>query len=195
LHLIDGRCGVGIVAPGRVAMMAGAEGGEISMKPAYCLVAGLAALLLSGATVQAQDLVTVGEVGPWGVYVDPTLGNGCLINAEFEDGSDVRIGFDVESEGAYMIAANPAWGEIVEGETYPLSFDLDGSEYEGEGTGIYIDGLPGVDIAFESVDLLVDIAARQTLTLRSQGEAVMAIDLTDSAEALVMAIECQEKQG
>jgi hypothetical protein len=152
-----------------------------------------ALVLLSGAAV-AQDLVKVESVGVWDVLVDPTIGDGCLINAEFEDGSDVRIGFDPEKGNGYLMAMNQAWGDIEDDKTYPISFDVDGSVYNGEGKGVHLDGVPGVDIAFDSGDFLMDIAKKQTLSLSSESGEVMSIDLTDSFAALEAAVNCQQNQ-
>lgn len=154
----------------------------------------VAALCMAPAAGSAQDLVTVGTVGVWDVLVDPTIGNGCLINAEFEDGSDVRIGFDPEQGNGYLMAMNAAWGDIEDDKTYPVSFDVDGQVYEGEGKGLHLDGLPGVDISFDSADFLMDIAQKQTLTLSNAAGEVMSIDLTDSYAALEAAIACQQNQ-
>ena len=154
----------------------------------------VAALCMVPAAGSAQDLVTVGTVGVWDVLVDPTIGNGCLINAEFEDGSDVRIGFDPEQGNGYLMAMNAAWGDIEDDKTYPVSFDVDGQVYEGEGKGLHLDGLPGVDISFDSADFLMDIAQKQTLTLSNAAGEVMSIDLTDSYAALEAAIACQQNQ-
>jgi len=54
--------------------------------------------------------------------------------------------------------------------------------------------LPGVDIAFDSGDFLMDIAQKQTLTLSNEAGEVMAIDLTDSYAALEAAVACQQNQ-
>ena len=157
-------------------------------------MAALAALCVLTTPVHAQDLVTYGTVGVWDILVDPTIGNGCLINTVFEDGSDVRIGFDPEGGAGYLLATNDNWGDIVEGQVYPIAMDVDGQVYNGEGVGIYIDDMPGVDIAFDNVDFLMDVAARQTLTLSNDSGPVMSIDLTDTAPALSEAIDCQEAQ-
>ncbi len=157
---------------------------------AACLVMGLGL-----GTAMAQDLVSVGEVGPWGIYVDPTVGNGCLINAVFEDGSDVRIGFDMDAGTGYMIAANSAWEGIEEGAEYDIGLDLDGEVYNGKGTGIILDDLPGVDIPFDTIDFLKDVASKNTLTLSNAEGPVMSIDLADSDTALQQAIDCQDNQG
>lgn len=143
----------------------------------------------------AEELVSVGQVGVWEILVDPTVGNGCLINAVFEDGSDVRIGFDREAGTGYLLAMNEAWQGIEDGATYPVQMDVDGQVYNGEATGIYIDGMPGADIPFDSIDFLMDIAARNTLTLSNAEGPVMSIDLTDSDNALAEAIACQEQMG
>ncbi|MDQ1846959.1 DUF1176 domain-containing protein [Gemmobacter fulvus] len=156
---------------------------------------GLAALLLSGVMVQAQDLQAFDTVEGWEILVDPTVGNGCLINAEFEDGSDVRIGFDMAADSGYVLAANAAWGDIEQGATYPLTFSLDGDVYEAEGKGLYIDDLPGVDIAFDSMDFLMGLAEKNSMELSTSNGPVMTIDLSGSAAALLRAIECQEQQG
>lgn len=161
-----------------------------------CLSTALVAVLsLAPTALLAQDLVAYDTIGVWDIYVDPTVGNGCLINAVFEDGSDVRIGFDADAGAGYMIATNANWGDIVDGQAYPISMDVDGSIYQGTGTGIHLDDMPGVDIPFDSVDFLMDVAAKQTLTLSSESGPVMSIDLTDTLEALQGAIACQEHQG
>ncbi|GGW29055.1 hypothetical protein GCM10011452_16970 [Gemmobacter lanyuensis] len=156
---------------------------------------GMAALLLSTASAQAQDLATFDSVEGWDILIDPTIGNGCLINAQFEDGSDVRIGFDMAANTGYVWASNAAWGDIEEGKSYPLSFSLDGEVYEGEGKGLYIDDAPGVDIEFDSVDFLMALAQKQTMELSNSSGPVMTIDLSGSAAALSRAVECQDQQG
>lgn len=154
----------------------------------------MTAVLLTGPAM-AQDLVSVGQVGVWEILQDPTVGNGCLINAAFEDGSDVRIGFDAESGGGYLLAQNEAWQGIEEGATYPITLDVDGATYEGQAVGIMINGMPGADIAFDSAEFLMDVATKNTLTLINENGPVMAIDLTDSYAALEQAIACQEESS
>ncbi len=155
----------------------------------------MAAVVAFSVPAVAQDLVTYDTVGVWDILVDPTVGNGCLINAAFEDGSDVRIGFENDGDSGYLLAMNSAWEGIEDGTVYPISLDVDGSVYEGEGTGIHIDDLPGVDISFDTADFLLDVATKQTLTLLNDEGPVMSIDLADSHAALEAAIACQEAQG
>ena len=154
-------------------------------------------LLMIGVTfagpASAQSLEQWGSSEYWDVMIDPTLGDGCLIQSEFDDGSTVRIGFDRIKGGGYVTAFNMAWGDIEEGEDYPVLFSLDGQDYEAEATGIYLEDVPGADIAFDNFDFLFDIARKYTMSLYTDEGKVMSIDLTGSYQALEAAMECQEE--
>ena len=158
----------------------------------FALAAGFAVL---STTAIAQDLVPYSEAGGWAVAVDPTLGNGCLLSSEFDDGSSVRIGFDRTAGNGYVAASNAAWGDITDGADYPISFFLDEEKYDGNGKGIHLDELPGVLVTFDSMDFLTDLASRSTITLQSEGTDVMSIDLTGTDEAIAETIACQDVQG
>ncbi len=156
----------------------------------------MAAVLAGVATgAAAQELEYWGEAGGWDVMVDPSLGDGCLIQAAYEDGSVVRIGFDRTVGNGYLTAFNEAWGEIIEGETYPILFDLDGQEYDGTATGLYLNGVPGADIYFDNPDFLFDIAQMYTMTLYNENGMVMQIDLGGTYVGLEAAITCQDEMG
>jgi len=145
--------------------------------------------------VAAQGLVAWGEAGGWDVMVDPTLGNGCLIQAEYQDGSLVRIGVDRNQGMGYVAAFNDGWRGIEEGARYDVQFDLDGERYDGEAVGIYLGDLPGADIMFDNPEFLFDIAAKQTMTLYNDNGEVMSIDLTGTMVGIEAILECQEDQG
>lgn len=159
------------------------------------LVAGIFAAGSVVGPLHAQTLEPWGSVAGWDVMIDPSLGDGCLIQAEYQDGSVVRIGFDRNQGGGYVTAFNDNWGEIEEGASYPITFELDGQSYDGEATGIYLNGVPGADIAFTNPDFLFDLAKRYTMTLYHDGEEVMAIDLEGSFAGLEAAIDCQNEAG
>lgn len=146
-------------------------------------------------SVQAQELQYWGEAGGWDVMIDPSLGNGCLIQTTNNDGSVVRIGFDRNQGNAYVTAFNTAWEGIEEGETYPIAFDLDGQEYDGEATGIYLNDVPGADIAFSNSDFLFDLAQKYTMTLYNEHGEVMAIDLQGSYVGFEATVACQKEMG
>lgn len=151
-------------------------------------------ILLLGNAASAQDLVPYSEAGGWNIQIDPTLGNGCLLSADYEDSSHVRIGFDRIARNGYVAMADPAWGDIADGTDYPVSFSLDGEKYEGSAKGIHLDGVAGVVITFDSIDFLSDLATRQTMLMFYEGEEMMALDLSGSDAAISETIACQEAQ-
>lgn len=154
-----------------------------------------AALALCATTATAQELQPWGASDYWQVLIDPTLGNGCLIQGEFQDGSLVRIGLDRVAGGGYVTVFNTAWGDIEEGAMYPVSFSLDGESYDGEAKGMYLNGVPGADIAFDNVDFFMGIARYQTMTMYHDGAEVLSIDLTGTMAGLDAVLQCQDEQG
>lgn len=158
----------------------------------HLTAAAIIALAAATGPAHAQSLEYWGAAGGWDVMVDPTLGNGCLIQAQYQDGSVVRIGFDLNAGSAYVTAFNEAWGDIDEGETYNISFALDDELYEGTARGIYLNDVPGADIYFENFEFLWDIAKRYTMTLFHEDRRVMAIDLEGSMVGLNAMAECQD---
>jgi hypothetical protein len=155
----------------------------------------VAIFALCAGTAMAQDLVPYSEAGGWTVAVDPTLGNGCLLTSDYEDGSTVRIGFDRNAGNGYVASFNDGWTDVVAGDVYDVTFFLDAEQYDGKANGIYLNDVPGVWITFDSVEFLADLAARQTMSLMHDGEEVMVIDLAGSAAAIEETIACQEVQG
>ena len=78
---------------------------------------------------------------------------------------------------------------------YPLSFSLHGEVYKGEGKGLYIDEMPGVDIPFDSMEFLLALAEKNSMELSTDSGPVMTINLAGTDAALARAIECQDAQG
>lgn len=151
--------------------------------------------VLCAGMALAQDPIPYGEAGGWEVMIDTSLGNGCFLISEFEDGSVVRIGFDRNAGNGYVATFNEAWGDIVEGQEYPVSFMLDDQQYDGMAVGLSLSGLPGAMISFDNVDFLADLATRQTLSLSNESGEVMVVDLSGSGAAIEQTIACQEEQG
>lgn len=163
------------------------------MRTPILLAAAMTAAL--SMPVYAQQLEPWGTAGGWDVMIDPTLGDGCLIQAAYQDGSVVRIGFDRTEGMGYITAFNYAWGDIEEGAQYDIEFDLDGDVFTGVATGIYLNDVPGADIYFDNPDFLFAIAEKYTLTLYNANGEVMAIDLDGTYVGLEAAIQCQEEMG
>jgi hypothetical protein len=161
------------------------------------VAAALAVTVLSVPAFAEEDAVLLdyAETENWSISIDPSLNNGCLMYSEFEDGSVVRIGIDMTTGFGYVLSANAAWGDIVEGQSYPVTMSLDDQTFNGEAVGYPIDGLPGANIDFDNPDFLAMLVEAENLTLSHDGAEVMSLDITGSADAVKTLIECQDKQN
>ncbi len=155
-----------------------------------------AALCLGAVGASAQALIDKGFVAGWNVMVDPAMGNGCLIQTVYEDYSVVRLGYDAQNNRGYFVVFNKAWGDIKKGQTYDITFDLDGQKFDAKATGFMLNRVPGAGVFFDDRAFIQAIAQRKVMTVYGQsGQEVMAIDLKGSAKAIEYARKCQAKTG
>ena len=156
-------------------------------------VGGAVALILSVYGAAAQGLEQWGTGGGWDIMIDRSLDSGCFIQAEYENGSLVRIGIDKSKGAGYVTAFNEAWGDIEEGTTYPIEFDLDGERFEGEAVGIILNDVPGADIYFDNEEFFWSIMKKYVMTIYNQNGEVMAISLDGTFNGLEGVLQCQEE--
>lgn len=152
-------------------------------------------ICITSHAASAVELKPWGKAGGWDVMIDPTLGNGCLIQAFQEKDSIVRIGFDRNLGFGYVTTFAEAWSEVEIDKHHPITFSLDGEKYIGEIKGQKLDGTPGVDITFDDPSFLVDIAKKYTMTIYSENKEIMAIDLAGALKGYKEMTACQEEMG
>lgn len=149
----------------------------------------------TASSALSQQLIDKGFVEGWNIMVDPALGNGCLIQTIYQDLSVVRLGYDALDNRGYFAVYNKAWGDIKQGESYPIRFDLDGKSYDATAIGFNQRDVPGATVFFTDRSFVDAIAQNKTMTVYNPaGEVVMAIDLKGTAKALEYARDCQNKK-
>ncbi|MBE1285639.1 MAG: hypothetical protein GJ676_20170 [Rhodobacteraceae bacterium] len=159
-------------------------------------MAAAAALAVSAVQATAQELIDKGFYHGWNLLVDPSFGNGCLIQTVYEDLSLVRLGYDALNQQGYFTVYNKAWGEVKKGERYNIRFDLDGQSFDAVATGVQTGKAHGAIVFFKDREFIHAIAQKKVMTVFGQtGQRVMAIDLAGTAKALEYARSCQEEQG
>ena len=140
----------------------------------------------------AADLVPWGESGAWTILKDPNRGNGCLIQSALSDGSYLRIGFDEPGKGkGYVSSFNPAWEQFSKAKKYDIAIKFGDAGFVGEGRGSELDGLPGIEVATNNIDLLIDLAKQESVNFSADGGAGLDVALTGSYDALQEALKCQ----
>ena len=107
----------------------------------------------------------------------------------------VRLGYDALDNRGYFAVYNKAWGDIKQGESYPIRFDLDGKSFDATAIGFNERDVPGATVFFTDRNFVNAIAQNKTMTVYNPaGEVVMAIDLKGTAKALDYARDCQNKK-
>jgi len=160
------------------------------------LLTAATAILFSSVAALAQGLIDKGFVAGWNVMVDPAFGNGCLIQSVFEDNTVFRLGYDAENDRGYFVVFHKGWGNIKKGETYNITFDLDGETFNATATGFYLDKVPGAGVFFEDRNFVTAIAQKSGMTVYNQaGEKVIAFDLKGSNKAIEYARKCQKEMN
>ncbi len=154
---------------------------------------------LSGLAAQANEaaapLIDKGFVEGWNLMVDPSFGNGCLIQTVYQDLSVVRIGFDALQNRGYFAVINKAWGDIEKGAQYPIQFDLDGERFDATAIGLRDGKIPGAIVFFKDRAFVHAIAQKKVMTVYGvDGQQVISIDLHGTAKALDYARTCQQEQ-
>ena len=143
----------------------------------------------------AQELVDKGFVEGWNIMMDPAMGNGCLIQTVYQDLSVVRPGYDTNGNRGYFTVFNKAWGDVEDGKSYPIRFDLDGETFNATAIGFHLNRVPGATVFFTDRNFVNAIAQRRTMTVYNPaGQRVMAIDLKGTAKALDYARDCQNRK-
>ncbi len=152
-------------------------------------------LFLSLASVvpaTAADLVPWGESGPWTILRDPNRGNGCLVETALSDGSYLRIGFEKKGDGkGYISSFNPFWEQFKEGDSYDVAITFGDRSFVGKGKGAKLDDMPGVIVAADNIDLLVELAKAETVNLSANGGEGLTVALKGSYDAIEQALICQ----
>ena len=127
----------------------------------------------------------MGDAEGWAVMADPTLGDGCLIQREFTDGSTLRMGFDELTDTGYVAAFNAAWGDIEDGAEYAVTMLLDGEPFDLVAVGLHLNGVPGAVMRFDERDFIDGISEYATMVLATTEGDVMAVELEGSDDGRV----------
>ena len=136
----------------------------------------------------AQDVV--GEAGGWSIVRDPSMGNGCYMMSEFEDGSIVQIGHDASEDISFLTLFSADWTGLENEAVYPVTFDLDGQSWTADGHGVSNADIGGILVQIENEDFIIDLAEKQTLTMSYEGDEVVSLDLSGTRAAVLATVEC-----
>ena len=159
----------------------------------------LASALVVGAMVEPATGKEGGatrwaEVGGWHIGVDHTLADSCFATQIYQDGTALRIGFDLQSRTLYLAIINPNWRAIESDKAYPLLFVFDNqSKYGSEFVGLPWGDRIVLIAADVSPDFIVDLGEARGLRAYYQGSPIMHLAPRNAEAAMVHLASCQKE--
>lgn len=149
---------------------------------------------ITGAFAAASELETWGDSGIWQILIDASVGNGCLAQRSFDDGTLVQIGAHPAQSGGFFAAYNFEWTDIQNGAVGIVSFNFGDERFAGDVVGKIRQGLPGGYAFFDNPNFITEFAKRQTVTVSGESGRLLEIDLTGSKTAIDSILACQKEQ-
>jgi hypothetical protein len=169
---------------------------------AFAMMIPMLAAVAAPAFAQDEtpNLPHWGTVGEWAVRIDPSHGNGCLIERNFPDGTLVQIGAMPVKDGAYMGAWNIIWTEIRDGQKGDVEFSFSSGasntgNFSGEMIGTHRGYLQGGEVFFNKEAFLDELATSREVTITGRGGATVMIDLAGTAAGIAAVRQCQSEQN
>jgi len=154
-------------------------------------------VLLSASHIHADthdDLRPWGQSGDWSILVDPNVGNGCLIQKDFDEGFRMRLGYVPDRQGGFFALLSEEWGHVEPGNTGVIRFISDQDKFAGEAEGIEDGTMRGGWAFFNNPEFTEELTRRQFITVLGPRGGELTIDLTGSARAIQEARRCQTEQ-
>jgi hypothetical protein len=155
------------------------------------------ALAVAVLTVPCEAAVTkYGSAAGWDIYVDDSMGPGCVIMRDNPDGdTQAQIGIDATAAPrGYLALYTKKPTKITAGETLSVEFDVDGQKYTGVAKGQQMQGYDGAFVPFDNLDFIYDLAKKKALTITSKGHKTVVVNLTGTDDAFKALRECQAAQ-
>lgn len=165
------------------------------MSVRMCLLGVLLTGALAGAAA-AEDGGTAkwGQVGGWQIRVDRAMGDSCFALQGYEDGTWLRIGFDMKNRAVYFVLGNEAWRSLEAGKIYPVQFVFDDQKkYDGELTAFAWDDRVVLGHDNVGADFTTDFMERTGLRIYYRGSPIAGLSLRNTYAALGQAVNCQKE--
>lgn len=129
----------------------------------------------------------------WTVRVDSNLGFGCFMQANYLDGTLLRVGLNVARDQAYVEIGNLAWSSLVAGQTVSVTMSMDGigpQVWTGTVTTLTT-GHRVIYFPTGNFKFLDALAAHSSIQIGFGGQTVLNGSLYGSGQAVHSMAECQ----
>src|SRR5262249_20602608 len=139
-----------------------------------------------------------GKVGGWEVRVDQSLGHGCFAMQLYEDGTVIRVGFNISTRTIYFTLGNPAWRSLEAVKVFRMRFVFDDQKpYDGELTGRQFgsEGMVFLDHSNVSYEFTKDFMERSGVRVYYRGSQITHLSLRNTYAAISEVMNCQKEMN
>lgn len=141
-------------------------------------IALLAASLAPLTTVAQNNTIVFDSVGGWAVRTDPAREYRCFIEADYDNGSSVRAGFNSDDGHFYITVADYRWEWIELGVPYVVSLRFDdGPAQNFDAMGVVL------ETQYAQPGLQIDLPQELEESVVSQFMYLTEMHLTSEADA------------
>lgn len=158
-------------------------------------------LFLSTSTIFAEEnVIEYSNVSGWNISIDLSLSGACFAYAEYEDDSILRVGFNEEISGLYIIFGNAIWQSIEYGKKYDIQIKFgEETPWNGQATGLSFDPPENQPFLAISIDgdpdstslFIEEFMEQRYVRLFYDGKTIENLTLKGSYSAGLELIECQ----
>jgi hypothetical protein len=151
-------------------------------------------LLLGTSGAIAQATSEWDSVGGWSIRIDHSVGRGCYIHGRYDSGTNLRLGYDPQASGVYVMLGNPAWRSIEQGTVYELTLQFNQrTPRRIDATGVPVDGRSALAFKLSEGDFIQEFMERNVLTISYRDSEVDRLTLSGSLEAVEAMVQCQSE--
>lgn len=143
----------------------------------------------------AQDSILWKEVNGWGVYMDPSMGNGCYVVTGYENGTILRLGFNFSESKSqiYLALGNQDWKSLEVGKEYPLRIQFDrNSPWDATANAFNMGDVNYLGVHTTEADFAEEFRRKLSLRATFQGREVAHLRLQGSSAAIGEMLNCQK---
>jgi len=156
-------------------------------------IAGFA--IATGPGAIAEELATWDTSGEWAILIDPSTGNGCLMEKQFDDGTLVQFGYVPNRKGGFFAAFNPDWTDIEDGATGTVKFEFPKIRFVGDVVGVAKDGHFGGYAFFDNPNVTLEFARNNDMTIIGELGRNIEVNLKGTSNAIKAVKACQAEQS
>ena len=153
-------------------------------------------LAVSAATVaRAQEQLKWGEAGEWAILIDPSVGNGCLMEKQFDEGTLVQFGNVPDRSGGFLAIYNPDWADIKDGATGMLKLEFPKIRFAGDVVGVATEGRFGGYAFFDNPNVMREFSRNNDMTVVGELGRTIEVSLSGTSNAIKAVTTCQGEQS